>query len=487
MGQRFSSPKDEHHQELASSFNEYFKKFKLESKIIPQKTLASIELNLSKGNIQGANSSITNALKEIESTPLDVAVTGESGSGKSSFINALRGTGHEEEGAAKIGVVETTMERHPYNHPKIPNVVFWDLPGIGTTNFPPKDYLEKMKFTEYDFFIIVSATRFKKNDIDLAKAISRMKKDFYFVRTKVDSDLKNEKKFKPRTFDREKVLQQIRSSCVRTFQENNIKQPPIFLISNNTLCDYDFQILMDKVVNTLPEYKRHNFMLSLPSITRAAIERKRQFLEQRIWIQGFAFSLLIVNPSQTILMNKDVEDLRKSINHYRAVFGVDDASLQGLAKDWQVSVDQLKAKMKSPHVFETTKEETIQERLSRLYEEFRLAKGDVFAKNVYVKKMFYLKYSFLDMVTDDANVFLREICIKNNLVRLGSCPGGSRPASGTFGGRPGSGTGGGRPAGTCEVAGTSGPAWQGTTRGLPRQQGQLGPACNTQSRLPHYN
>ncbi|XP_041497372.1 interferon-inducible GTPase 1-like [Microtus oregoni] len=416
MGQRFSSSRNERHQDLASTFNEYFKKFKVENKIIPQEILASIELNLSKGNIQVANSSITNALKEIDSTPLNVAVTGESGAGKSSFINVLRGIGHEDKDAAKIGVVETTMERHPYTHPNIPNVVFWDLPGIGTTNFPPKDYLEKMKFNEYDFFIILSATRFKKNDIDLAKAIRMMKKDFYFVRTKVDSDLKNEKKFKPRTFDREKVLEQIRSSCVRTFQENNIEKPPIFLISNKILSDYDFQILVDKVVNTLPVYKRHNFMLSLPSITDAAIERKRQFLEQSIWLKAFATGLLNMIPSLTLLMVNDVGDLKYSMNLYRAVFGVDDASLQGLAEDWQVSVDQLKAKMKSPHVFETTKEETIQERLSRLYEEFRLAKGDVFAKNVYVKELFYLKYYFLDIVTDDANALLREICVKNNLV-----------------------------------------------------------------------
>lgn len=416
MGQLFSSSKDEHHQDLASSFTEYFKKLKIGSKIIPQETIASIELSLLQGNMQGANSSITNALKEIDSTPLNVAVTGESGAGKSSFINALRGVGHEDKDAAEIGVVETTMERHPYTHPNIPNVVFWDLPGIGTTNFPPKDYLEKMKFNEYDFFIIVSATRFKKNDIDLAKAISMMKKDFYFVRTKVDSDLNNEKEFKPRTFDREKVLQQIRSSCVRTFQENNVEQPPIFLISNKILSDYDFQILMDKVVNALPVHKRHNFMLSLPNITDAAIERKRQFLKQRIWLEAFATDLLNMIPSLTLLMGNDMENLRKSMNHYRAVFGVDDASLQSLAENWQVSVDQLKAKMKSPNVFETTKKETIQERLSRLYEEFCLANGHLVAKNAYVKELFYLKFCFLDMVTDDANTLLREICVKNNLV-----------------------------------------------------------------------
>ncbi|OBS59029.1 hypothetical protein A6R68_09846, partial [Neotoma lepida] len=284
--------------------------------------------------------------------------------------------GHEDEDAADTGVVETTKERHPYKHPNIPNVVFWDLPGIGTTDFPPKDYLEKMKFHEYDFFIIVSATRFRKNDIDLAKAVSMMKKDFYFVRTKVDCDLKNEEEFKPCTFDREKVLQQIRSNCVKNFQENNIAEPPIFLISNRHLSDYDFPVLMDKVVNALPVYKRNNFMRSLPNVTGASIERKWQFLRLRIWIEAIGNYLRMFGVG---------------------VFGVDDASLQSLAEDWQMSVDQLKAKMKSPNVFETAKEETIQERLSRHYEEFCVANRHLVDKNVSVKELFYLKLYFLDI------------------------------------------------------------------------------------------
>ncbi|XP_059102327.1 interferon-inducible GTPase 1-like [Peromyscus eremicus] len=416
MGQLFSSSTDDRHNDLASSFAEYFKKFKTENKIIPQETIASIKLSLTKGNIHGANSSITDALKEIDSTPLNVAVTGESGAGKSALINGLRGIGHEEKDAAEIGVVETTMERRPYKHPNIPNVVFWDLPGIGTTNFPPKDYLEKMKFHEYDFFIIVSATRFKKNDIDLAKAISMMKKDFYFVRTKVDSDLNNEKEFKPRTFNRENVLQQIRNSCVKTFKENNIEEPPIFLISNRNLSDYDFPILMDKVMSVLPVHKRHVFMLSLPNISGAAIEKKQQSLKQRIWLEAFTTDLLRIIPSLTLFMSSDVENLEKCLNFYRTVFGVDDASLQSLAKDWGMSVDQLKSKMKSPNVFETTKKETVQERLSRYYEEFCLANGHLFNKNVYVKELYYLKLYFVDMVTDDANALLKEICSRNNLV-----------------------------------------------------------------------
>lgn len=416
MGQWFSSLKNEQHQDLASSFTEYFKKFKKGHKIISEEIITSVELSMTKGNIQVANSAISEALREIDGTPLNVAVTGESGSGKSSFINSLRGIGHEEIGAAEIGVVETTPERCPYQHPSMPNVVIWDLPGIGTTTFPPKTYLEKMKFNEYDFFIIISATRFKKNDIDLAKAISMMKKDFYFVRTKIDSDLRNEEEFKPRSFNREKVLQDIRLSCVTEFKKNNIAEPPIYLISNRNLSDYDFPILMDKLISGLPAYKRHNFMLSLPNIADSAIEKKRQCLKQLIWLEAFAADLLSIIPSLTFFLESDLETLEKSLKLYRTVFGVDDAALQNLAMDWQMPLDELEAMMKSPIVFKPTDEETIHERLSRYYQDFCLANGYLVTKNLYLREIFYLKFYFLDIVTEDSKTLLKEICLRNKLV-----------------------------------------------------------------------
>lgn len=401
---------------MASDFTEYFKKFKTEHKIISEEIITSVELSITKGNIQVANSTISGALREIDGTPLNVAVTGESGSGKSSFINALRGIGHEEIGAAEIGVVETTQKRCSYQHPSMPNVLIWDLPGIGTTTFPPKTYLEKMKFNEYDFFIIISATRFKKNDIDLAKAISMMKKDFYFVRTKIDSDLRNEEEFKPRSFDRKKVLQDIRLSCVTEFKKNNIAEPPIYLISNRNLSDYDFPILMDKLISDLPAYKRHNFMLSLPNIAESAIEKKRQCLKQWIWLEAFTADLLSIFPSLTFFLDSDLETLEKSLKLYRTVFGVDDAALQNLAKDWQMPLDELEAMMKSPIVFKPTDEETIHERLSRYYQDFCLANGYLVTKNLYLREIFYLKFYFLDIVTEDSKTLLKEICLRNKLV-----------------------------------------------------------------------
>ncbi|KAL1276961.1 hypothetical protein QQF64_023634 [Cirrhinus molitorella] len=127
---------------------------------------------------------------------LNVAVTGKTGSGKSSFVNALRGLNDEDDGAAPTGVTETTMEHTMYEHPEMPNVKIWDLPGIGTPNFKAKKYLKDVKFNTYDFFIILNSERFMEHDIMLAKEIRKQKKSFYFVRSKIDNDITSERKRK---------------------------------------------------------------------------------------------------------------------------------------------------------------------------------------------------------------------------------------------------------------------------------------------------
>ncbi|GAB1301769.1 Interferon-gamma-inducible GTPase Ifgga4 protein [Apodemus speciosus] len=408
MGQLFSDTStDEDNGDLVSSFNAYFKNIKTENKIISQETIKLIELQLEKGNIQGAYSLISDALKNIGDAPINIAVTGESGGGKSSFINALLGIEPEEEGAAKVGVIETTMERTSYKHPKIKTLTLWDLPGIGTQKFPPNAYLEKVKFKEYDFFIIVSATRFTKLELDLAKAIGIMKKNYYFVRPKVDVDLENEKKSKPCIFEREKTLERIRSYSVKTFSDNKMAVPQIFFISNYNLSDYDFPVLMDTLIKDLNVQKHHNFMLSPPDIAEAAIDRKHKATEQLIWLEAFKAGVLVTFPVVGILRDNDVEKLKRSLNHYLRIFGVDDESLELVAKCLQVPVAQVKEIIKSPHLLKPNREETLGDKLLKYLEKFVSANGRLLATGLYFEKTFYLQLHFLDTVTEDAKVLLQ--------------------------------------------------------------------------------
>uniref|UniRef100_A0A672JTK3 IRG-type G domain-containing protein n=1 Tax=Salarias fasciatus TaxID=181472 RepID=A0A672JTK3_SALFA len=153
-------------------------------------------------------------LEKQKTPPLNIAITGESGSGKSTFINSFRGINGSDKGAAPTGVAETTAVIESYPHPNHPNVRLWDLPGVGTPKFPADKYLERVGFERFDFFIIIAACRFKENDVKLALEIKRMGKKIYFLRSKIDSDISNEERGK-KHFNRQKTLDDIRENCIK--------------------------------------------------------------------------------------------------------------------------------------------------------------------------------------------------------------------------------------------------------------------------------
>ncbi|XP_055453194.1 uncharacterized protein LOC129669111 [Psammomys obesus] len=413
-----SSPSPLMAQLLAFSFENFFKNFKKESKILSEETITLIESHLENKDLHGAVSAISHALRNIDTAPLNIAVTGETGAGKSSFINALRGMGDEEEGAAPVGVVETTLERTPYPHPKLPNVTIWDLPGIGSTTFQPQNYLREMKFGEYDFFIIISATRFKKTDALLAKAIAKMDIKFYFVRTKIDHDLSNEQRRKPKTFNKDRVLKTVGDECSKHLQEALCSEPPIFLVSNFDVSDFDFPKLETTLLNELPAHKRHIFMLSLHSVTETAIDRKRDFLKQKIWLEALKAGAWATLPCGGLIREK-VQKWEETLDLYRSYFGLDDASLEKIAKDFNVSVSDIKAHIKSPQLLTRNKDMSLEEKLLKYIEYISSVIGGPLATGLYFRKTFYLKSLFIDTVASDAKALLNKEGFLSE--KLGSC------------------------------------------------------------------
>nr|XP_032659196.1 interferon-inducible GTPase 5-like [Chelonoidis abingdonii] len=208
-----------------------------------------IKAAIEAGDLSGAECVVQRSDELFNNTELNIAITGESGAGKSSFLNALRGLGDEDEGSAETGVVETTKEPERYQHFKYPNVIFWDLPGIGTPDFQPHTYLEQVTFNHYDFFIIIASERFRANHTKLAQEIRRMGKKFYFVRSKVDLDLYNEKDKK--SFSEETTLEKIRNDCIKHLCREGMSSPQVFLVSTVPLpalsVKCDFGILVDNM------------------------------------------------------------------------------------------------------------------------------------------------------------------------------------------------------------------------------------------------
>ncbi len=109
------------------------------------------------------------SLSEWKDVPINIAVRRKTGAGKSTFINTIRGILPDMQAAATVGTTETTLEPTAYNQAGRENLVYWDLPGVGTPRFPTSTYLEQVKWEQYDFFLILCNKRFTKRPVAGAK------------------------------------------------------------------------------------------------------------------------------------------------------------------------------------------------------------------------------------------------------------------------------------------------------------------------------
>ncbi|XP_063077003.1 interferon-inducible GTPase 5-like [Engraulis encrasicolus] len=268
-------------------------------------------------------------VQNLDKVTLNIAVTGESGVGKSLLVNAIRGVNSGEEGWAKTGVTETTKNPKEYPHPTMPNVKIWDLPGIGTLDFKASVYMNKVGFKTYDFFIIVSATRFKENDLLLAKNIKKQKKNFYFVRSKVDMDVANQIASGEGT--EEETLRCIRDGCLANLKKQNITSP-VFLITSQDLSKYDFQKLIETLKTDLGHEKMDALMLSLPVYSKRSLDEKYSTFKKSVWALAVVSGGIGAAPVPGLSFACDTAMVLSFLTKVYHSFGLDDKALKKLSE-----------------------------------------------------------------------------------------------------------------------------------------------------------
>ncbi|XP_073781519.1 interferon-inducible GTPase 5 isoform X4 [Danio rerio] len=177
-------------------------------------------------------------LEVFDRFKIDIAVTGDSGAGKSSLINAILGLKPDDKGAAQTGAIETTKQATMYQQSNLPHIRLWDLPGMGTPSFASKSYVKMMNFDLYDMFMVVISERVRENNMLLVDEIDKRKKPFYFIRTKIDNDVKSQRR--KSKFSETQALEQMRQDCEKYLKEKKL-DPHIFLVSTHDTHNYEFQ------------------------------------------------------------------------------------------------------------------------------------------------------------------------------------------------------------------------------------------------------
>ena len=159
---------------------------------------------------------------------------------------------------------ETTHHHHFHNINKIIQQSYLKLTGA-PKNPDLKTYCKEAGFEDCNTFLILSAGRFTKNDLLLAEKVKSMKKSFFFVRTKIDADVRSQKR--KRNFDEDVMLRSIWSECLENLEKVGVKDNDVFLISNLKPAKWDFARLSGAILDGLPDRLKESLTLSLDLMT----------------------------------------------------------------------------------------------------------------------------------------------------------------------------------------------------------------------------
>jgi predicted GTPase len=154
---------------------------------------------------------------------VNILVTGATGAAKSSLINSIRRMKDYEPGAAAVDVRECTSEvvKYPSSDG---SVVYHDVPGVGTLNWPKSSYLYDIQVDTFDVFLVVKAAdRTTETDVWLVEQLISLHKTVYVVNTKIDELLQNKKRsLRPGEFNKDTELKRNREATDGEFQRRGI-------------------------------------------------------------------------------------------------------------------------------------------------------------------------------------------------------------------------------------------------------------------------
>ena len=277
--------------------------------------------------------------EQMENTPVNIAVIGQARMGKSTFINALRGLGPDDKDAAKEGITQTTFNVTPYPHPDHPNFIIWDLPGTGTKEFPIETYFDQIQFSTYDFYFVLIKDIPFENDIKLVQAMSAAQKMFFLVRTYIDHSLASEKRKK--LYNEHTTLAQIRQACLTPLETENIFPLKTFLVSNYHPLLWEFPLIIDELINTIPVIKRNAFVNMLSVKSNRLIQYKSDRLYIEIYYAALASAVAAATPLPGLGIAADIAILGTMVDRIKTQFGVDERSIKQFEERYRIKRGQL--------------------------------------------------------------------------------------------------------------------------------------------------
>lgn len=212
----------------------------------------------------------------------NIAIVGESGTGKSSIANAILGYKDTDPKAAKVGEIETTSRPASYQHPDLAKMVIWDIPGVGTKSHPIETYFEDNYLCAFDLLVIVLGNRLLQHDIDIALKAKEHKIPVLYVRSKSDQAIESKRKRYKGAEEFSwanavgELVHEVRDSVFTQLRQHKLNTKKLFIVSADTLRLFVATINKKEKRQAIQLIDEQRFMTALIE----GVVNKRQQLEK---------------------------------------------------------------------------------------------------------------------------------------------------------------------------------------------------------------
>ncbi|MBN3325759.1 IIGP5 GTPase, partial [Atractosteus spatula] len=362
------------------------------------KVLQTIKDSLDKNTM----SDIKATLEDLLSNCLNIAVIGKRVPEKMTFINSLRGLGDDDVGSAHAGPADTNKEPIMYPHPQHSDVRIWDLSMPESNECNPNEYLETVKVNRYCSLIVTVSEHLAVACAALWKELHKAEKELYFILLTSVTD------------SSDSLLEKKRSS-MESLRNQGVKSPQVFLVSSSALHQLEFMDLLEAMEKNIPELRMNALLFSLPSFSVPILKKKRAAFKAVVWTAASLSGGASTIPLPTVSSVLDVNMLMRILNKARDSFGLDDKSLERLAKQVRLPVAELESARTSELSIEISKL-VIQRKLALAEKERSLGAklvdtaltGSVKSMTKSFTTMYFMLTASLDELEEDAVRVLRK-------------------------------------------------------------------------------
>ncbi len=259
-------------------------------------------------------------IDDFDEIKVRCGLIGPSGSGKSSLINAIAGKKISE-----VGVVETTTDPKEYIHK---GIVFTDLPGCGTLNWPKDNYIEKLNLLTFDCFLLITAHRFTENDVFLFRELSANGKPCFVIRNMFDRAVQDGHHDNKHS---ESQTREIISSNIRKNLEPSCPNK-VYLTSARHPAKYDLEDLLEDIAEALTGLKRQRFVADMAAYGKEGLKKKRKVATELIPPYAGLAALNGLNPIPGLDFTVDLKLLKELSRKIAGIYGLEASQFEYFEK-----------------------------------------------------------------------------------------------------------------------------------------------------------